>query len=60
MATVKISDLSVGDWVEIDHEHYGWKPAQLSVCGEFDTWMTLMLHSALPMMLILLMRSTIW
>lgn len=34
MATLKISDLSVGDWVEIDHEVYGWKPAQLNVCGD--------------------------
>lgn len=34
MATLKISDLSVGDWVEIDHEDYGWKPAQLNVCGD--------------------------
>ena len=25
MATLKISDLSVGDWVEIDHEVYGWR-----------------------------------
>lgn len=34
MATLKISDLSVGDWVEIDHEDYGWKLAQLNVCGD--------------------------
>lgn len=34
MATLKISNLSVGDWVEIDHEYYGWKPAQLNVCGD--------------------------
>ena len=34
MATLKISELSVGDWVEIDHEDYGWKPAQLNVCGD--------------------------
>ena len=34
MTTLKISDLSVGDWVEIDHEAYGWKPAQLNVCGD--------------------------
>ena len=34
MAILKISDLSVGDWVEIDHEDYGWKPAQLNVCGD--------------------------
>lgn len=34
MATLKISDLSVGDWVEIDHEDYGWQPAQINVCGD--------------------------
>ena len=34
MATLKISDLSVGDWVEIDHEEYGWEPARLNVCGD--------------------------
>lgn len=34
MATLKISDLSVGDWVEIDHEDYGWHPAQINVCGD--------------------------
>lgn len=34
MATLKISDLSVGDWVEIDHEYYGWQPAQINVCGD--------------------------
>ena len=33
MATLKISDLSVGDWMEIDHEDYGWHPAQINVCG---------------------------
>ena len=31
---LKISDLSVGDWVEIDHEDYGWNPAQINVCGD--------------------------
>lgn len=34
MATLKISDLSVGDWIEIDHEDYGWQPAQINVCGD--------------------------
>ena len=34
MATLKISDLSVGDWVEIDHEDFGWRPAQINVCGD--------------------------
>ena len=34
MATLKISDLSVGDWVEIDHEVFGWQPAQINVCGD--------------------------
>lgn len=34
MATLKISDLSVGDWVEIDHEDYGWQQAQINVCGD--------------------------
>jgi hypothetical protein len=34
MATLKISDLSVGDWVEIDHEDFGWQPAQINVCGD--------------------------
>lgn len=34
MAILKISDLSVGDWVEIDHEDYGWQPAQINVCGD--------------------------
>lgn len=34
MATIKISDLSVGDWVEIDHEDYGWQPAKINVCGD--------------------------
>lgn len=34
MTTLKISDLSVGDWVEIDHEDYGWQPAQINVCGD--------------------------
>lgn len=34
MATLKISELSVGDWVEIDHEDYGWQPAQINVCGD--------------------------
>lgn len=34
MATLKISELSVGDWVEIDHEDYGWQVAQINVCGD--------------------------
>lgn len=34
MATLKISDISVGDWVEIDHEDFGWQPAQINVCGD--------------------------
>jgi hypothetical protein len=34
MATLKISDLSVGDWVEIDHGDFGWQPAQINVCGD--------------------------
>lgn len=34
MVTLKISDLSVGDWVEIDHEDFGWLPAQINVCGD--------------------------
>lgn len=34
MATLKISELSVGDWVEINHEVYGWNPAQINVCGD--------------------------
>lgn len=34
MATLKISDLSVGDWIEVDHEDYGWQPAKINVCGD--------------------------
>lgn len=34
MATLKISDISIGDWVEIDHEDYGWQPAKINVCGD--------------------------
>lgn len=34
MATLKISDLSVGDWVDIDHEDFGWQPAKINVCGD--------------------------
>ena len=33
MATLKISDLSVGDWVKYNDEDYGWQTSKIAACG---------------------------